>query len=236
MRRAACVLLLVASPAEAGRTLYGWLPETDTVDDGAFELASSIYEHDDLGPYHERSSWLSWTPAIGLTPCLELAIPVELVTRTEDDAPPFSGIARYGVELRYRFLPRSSPLHAAARFAVSRNVAIQSQVRSELELAASYERERVHVEADAGVVVDVNFAHLHEELRPGLGASVRVSGELRLGAELHAELSRDTTAPSWAVLGPDVAWTRGRFWLAGVIGIGIAHVTAAPRLNLGMSW
>src|SRR5439155_20477077 len=77
MRRGVFVVLLFASPAHAGRTLYGWLPETDTVADGGIELQTSIYEHDNLGPYHERTTGLVWTPAIGLTRCLELAIPVE---------------------------------------------------------------------------------------------------------------------------------------------------------------
>jgi hypothetical protein len=38
------------------------------------------------------------------------------------------------------------------------------------------------------------------------------------------------------VLGPDVTWTRGRFWVAGVFAIGVHEITAAPRLNLGMRW
>lgn len=237
MRRGAVLaLLLLASPAHAGRTLYGWLPETDTVPDGGVELETSLYEHDNLGPYHERTTGLVWTPAIGLTPCLELAFPVELVTRTEDDAAPWSGIARYGAELRYRFLRYLPGLRPLARFAVSRNVAIQSQVRSEAEIAASYDHDRIQIAGDVDGVLDLNFGHPHEELRPGVGASVLVTGELRLGAELHAELSHDATTPSWAVLGPDVAWTRGRFWLAGVVGFGIDHITMAPRLNLGLLW
>lgn len=233
---AGLAILLVASSAHAGRTLYGWLPETDTVPDGSVELETSIYEHDNVGPYHERTSGLVWTAAIGLTPCLELAFPVELVTRTQDDAAPWSGIARYGAELRYRFLRNVPGLRPLARFALSRNVAIQSQVRSEAEVAASYDYDRIEVIADVDGVFDLNFGHPHEELRPGVGASVLVTGQLRLGAELHAELSHDATTPDWAVLGPDVAWTRGRFWLAGVVGFGIHEITMAPRLNLGVVW
>jgi hypothetical protein len=236
MRLAIFALLLVASPVEAGRTLYGWLPETDTVADGGIELETSIYEHVNLGPYHERSTALLWTPAVGLTPNLELAVPVELVTRTQDDAAPFSGISRYGAELRYRFLRDVPGLHPLARFALSRDVAIQTQGRAEVELGASYDYDRVQVEADTDVVVDVNFGHVHEELRPGLGANVLVVDQLRLGAELHAELPNDATTTSWAVLGPDVAWARGRFWLAGVLGFGIHAITLAPRINVGMVW
>jgi hypothetical protein len=235
-RGLALVLVLAAAPAHAGRTFYGWLPEVDTVPAEAFELQTSLYEHDNLGPYHERSTALVLTPAFGVTPCLELAFPVELATRTQDDAAPWSGIARYGAELRWAFLRRWPELRPLARFALSRDVAIYTQLRGEAELAVAYDRGRVRIEADANVVVDVNFSHVHDELRPGLGASVRVAGQLRLGAELHAELSGDATATSWAVIGPDIAWTHGRFWLAGVLGIGIKNIAAAPRLNIGMAW
>ena len=229
-------LLLVASPVRAGRTRYGWLPETETVPDGAVELATSIYERVDLGPYHERTTGLVWTPTIGLTPCLELAFPIELVTRTEDDAAPFSGIARYGVELRYAFLRQVTGLRPLARFAVSRDVRIQSELRTETQVAASYDYDRFEVEADVGGVLDLNFGHVHEELRPGLGTNALVTGQLRLGAELYAEVSHDATTTSWAALGPDVSWARGRFWVAGVLGVGIHNITMAPRLNLGMVW
>lgn len=236
MRRLAMLLVLASPPAYAGRTLYGWLPETQPLPDGAFELQTSLYEHDNLGPYHERSSSLVWTPAIALTPCFELALPVELTTRTQDDAAPWSGIARYGGELRWH-LPLSVPgLHVMARVALAREVAVQSELLTAAGVAGSYDLDRVQVAADLGGVLDINFAHHHEELHPGLGVSVRVTGELRLGAELHAKLSHDVTAPSWTVAGPDVAWQRRRFWLAGAFGIGLEHIMAAPRLNIGMTF
>jgi hypothetical protein len=234
--RALLVVVMLASPADAGRTQFGWLPETETLADGAFELGTSLYEYDNLGPYHVRSTSLLWTPAIGLTHCLELAFPVELVTRTEDDAAPWSGVSRYGAELRWRFLRNWPELHPVARFAVSRDVEIQSAVRTEAGVAAAYDAGPVQIEGAVGGVLDINFAHFHRELRPGLGANVRVNDQLRLGAELYAQLSRDDTTPSWAVVGPDAAWQRGRFWLSAALGVGIKNITAAPRLNLGAVW
>jgi hypothetical protein len=234
--RLAYLALLIASPAYAGRTVYGWLPQTDTLPDGAMELETSLYEHDNLGPFHERAAFLAWTPAIGLTPCLELAVPIELDTITADDAAASSGMSRYGAELRYRFLPHSSPLRAVARFGVFRDVPLQSDVGTEAAVAASYDIDRVQVAADLDDVLDINFGHLHDELRPSFGASAGVTGELRLGAEIHAEVSFDPTVSSWAAIGPDIAWARGRFWLSGAFGIGIRNITAAPRLNVGMDW
>jgi hypothetical protein len=236
IRAAVLALLVLPSRAFAGPTQYGWLPETDTLPADSFELGTSLYEYNNLGPYHVRSTSLLWTPAIGLTHCLELAFPIELVTRTQDDAALWSGIGRYGAELRWRFLRNWPELTPLARFAVSRDVDIQSQVRTEAAVAAAYEVGPVRVEGLLGGVLDVNFSHLHEEVRTGLGANVRVHEELRLGAELYAQLSRDATVASWAALGPDVAWQRGRFWLSGAFGVGIKNITAAPRLNLGMIW
>jgi hypothetical protein len=236
VRRAALVVLLYALPAHAGRTSYGWLLATDTAPAGTLELGTSIYEHGDLGPFHERSIALLWTPAFGLTDNLELAVPIELASRSADDISPGFVFTRYGAELRYRIPPRASALRPIARFALWRDVQILTQVRSEVELAASYDQGPVQIEADVGMVFDVNIGRRHTELRPGIAANVRLTDELRLGAELHAELSLDSTTTSWAVFGPDIAWTRGRFWIAGVFAIGIHEITAAPRLNLGMRW
>src|SRR5436190_21671845 len=99
MRRAACMFLLYALPAHAGRAPSGWLLATETPPAGALEIGTAIYEHDDLGPFHERSIALLWMPAVGLTDNLELAVPVELVSRTADDTSPGFALARYGAEL-----------------------------------------------------------------------------------------------------------------------------------------
>jgi hypothetical protein len=236
MRRATLILMLYALPAHAGRTSSGWLLATDTTPADALEIGTSIYEHDDLGPFHERSIALLWTPAFGLTDNLELAVPVELASRTADDLSPGFAFTRYGAELRYRLPPRASPLRSVARFALWRDVQILTQVRSEIELAASYDHGPLQIEAATGLVLDVNIGRRHTELRPGVGANVRITDELRLGAEFYAELSLDSTTTSWAVVGPDIAWTRGRLWVAGVFAIGVHQITAAPKLNLGMRW
>jgi hypothetical protein len=236
MRRATILVCVLGTTAHAGRTNYGWLPPTTTIADGGLELAMSIYEHDDLGRYHERSSALAFAPTFGVTDALELAFPVELVSRTAVDVAPGLDFTRFGGEIRYRALPRSSPLAVIVRAGLSRDVIVRTQLRSELESAVSYDLGRWQFEADLGGVLDFNIGHTHRELHPGLGASARVAGELRVGGELHAELSGDTTTQSWGVLGPNLAWHRDRYWLAGALDLGIHAITAAPRLNLGMVW
>jgi hypothetical protein len=237
MRVLLCILLsLLPSSAYAGRTLYGWLPATTTVQSGGFELGTSVYERLDVGLYHERSTALSWTPAIGLTDSLELALPVVLVTRTQDDAAPWSGIAKYGAELRWLFLDPWPELRPLARLALARDVLIQTNIQSELGLALSYEYDLLQVEAATDMIINVNFSHLHHELRPGVGASVRVYDQLRVGAEFHGEFSGDKTTPNWSAFGPNLSWSHGRFWLVVTLGIGVRNIAAAPRLNIAMAW
>src|SRR5262249_28968203 len=149
LMRALAIICLLASHAHAGRTLYGWLASTDTVPEGGLELQTSIYEHDDLGRYHERSSALLWTPAMGLTDKLELAVPVELAYITADDVAPGVSITHYGAELRYRFLPRGSEVSPLLRFGLARDAIVRSQVRTELAVAVSYTRERLQTQAEA---------------------------------------------------------------------------------------
>jgi len=38
------------------------------------------------------------------------------------------------------------------------------------------------------------------------------------------------------VIGPNIAWARSRYWLAGGLDFGIHQIFAAPRFNLGMVW
>src|SRR5258705_1619211 len=159
MRAALVIVCALAAPAQAGRTLYGWLPSTDTVPSSGLELETSIYEHDDLGRYHERSTALLWTPAMGVTDSLELALPFELAYRTADDVAPGVAFTRFGAELRYRFVPRGSSISPLLRVGLSRDVTVRTQVRSEIEAAVAFERDRIHVEADAGLVIDFNIGH-----------------------------------------------------------------------------
>jgi len=234
--RALAIVCLLGSPAYAGRTLYGWLAATDTVPADGLEVQTSIYEHDRLGQYHERSSALLLTPAMGLTDKLELAFPIELAYITADDVAPGMSFTHYGAELRYRFLPRSSELLPVLRVGLARDATVRTEVRTELAAAVSYTRDRLQVQADAGFVVDFNIGHFHREFRPGVGASALVTGALRFGGELHVELSFDSTTQSWAVIGPNIAWARSRYWLAGGLDFGIHQIFAAPRFNLGMVW
>jgi hypothetical protein len=237
MKRAALlVVVALGRQADAGRQLYGWLPPSETVPDGAIAIESSIFERDNLGITHERASVLVLAPVIGISDRLEFALPFELASVTATDVAPGLAFTKFGIETRYRFAPRDATWVPLARFAAVRDVALRSELRAELELAVAYQRGALHVELDAGLVSEFNVGHLHDETRLGVGASVQVNRCLRLGGELHAELALDSASTSWAVIGPNLAWTHRRFWLAGALDIGIHAITAAPRINWGMTW
>jgi len=85
-----------------------------------------------------------------------------------------------------------------------------------------------------GAIGELGRGDSHFELRPGAGVSFALTDELRLGAEIYAELSSDSERESWAAAGPDLAWTHGRFWLAAAFGIGFYQIETAPRVVWGI--
>ena len=237
IRRAVVLSIAIfANHADAGRALYGWLPSTDTVPDGAIAIESSIFERDDLGPTHERASVLVLAPVVGISDRFELALPFELASLTAIDVASGPAFSKFGIEARYRFAPRDASWVPLARLAAVRDVAIRTELRAETELGVAYQRGRLHAELDAGLVAEFNIGHLHTESRFGVGASIQIDTCLRLGGELHGEVAFDSASTSWAVIGPNLAWTHRRFWLAGALDIGVRAITAAPRINWGMTW
>ena len=232
------VLGLLAAPALAlaGPTSYGWLPSTETTEAHHAEMGAWLYERDDRGDFSERATVLGGAPAFGVTDRLELRVPFELETRTAVDDPPTTGLARFGGEARYRFTPRHARWAPVARFALVRNVTVRSLVRAELGGAVSFEQEPVHIEAALDYIIEVNRSHIHRELHPGLGASVRVRGSWRLGGELYSEVSRDESADSWIAIGPNLAARFGGSWLSATFGFGVRGITFAPRINWGFAW
>ena len=256
--RIALVFLLAAclSPqtAHAGRSFYGWLYSTEVMPERGVELQTWISDQNGKYGGIDQQSSMWWGPLIGVTDQLELSLPIEMywtdtkATMTTPEATKFT-FKRFGAEARYRLVSQD-PVEAPAfaplvRVAVKRDVTQRDDVRVEGDLVASYEAGPVQVLVDLGFVADTQGdtkgglqpAKPHMELRPGGGVSVRATSELRVGAEAYAELGFDSNGgESWAVAGPDISWTHGRFWLSGVFGIGLYHVTLAPRVVWGIAF
>lgn len=233
------VAALAAAPrsARAGRTEFGWLYGTEVLPERGIELQTWLSEENrvDDTPAKETQWWLG--PAIGLTDQLELVLPVQL-QRELDTAMPDNGLWSYGAELRYRFVtsdPMDRPAFAPlVRVAVNRMVGMRGTTDLQADLVGSYEAGRVLALVDLGGEAQLSSSGHQLALLPGAGVSVRFRAGLRAGIEAHAELADGET--SWLVIGPDLAWTFGRFWLSAAYGIGVLHGGDAPKVQWGIAF
>ncbi len=234
------VACLVPRAAHAGRDFYGWLYGTEVMPERGVELQTWIYEQNERYGAPTKETWLWWGPVIGVTDQLELSLPVELDWADSDMGHPTFTFKRYGVEARYRFVSQdpvdAPPLVPLLRVAVKRDVTVRDDVRVEGDAVVSYEHGFVHTLIDLGFVGDITPDSRQFELRPGAGISLAVGRELRLGAEVYSEINTDSETASWAVVGPDLSWTHGRFWFSGAFGIGVYHVRVAPRAMWGIAF
>ena len=236
MRRllVAGVVLFSSVPAHAGRTHFGWLYGTDIIPERGTELETWIVEENkhDGETTNETTFW--WGPVIALTEHVELAIPFEVV-----DVGSGAYFSKWGGELRYR--PQSpdpieaGPFATLFRVAAKRLVQDHTGVRAEADAVASYQDGRLFVLADVGGILEHSGGADEIEVRPGAGVSVRVVDDFRLGVEGYSELIVQGGGPSWFVIGPTASLTRGRFWGAATLGIGVFGIRDAPRLTFGVA-
>jgi hypothetical protein len=245
----------LASPgaALAGRDYYGWLYGTEVLPERGAELMTWVSEQNAQrgdGPTSSETRW--WVaPLIGITDQLELALPVEVAWDRVDGAMPAARTVfdRYGGELRYRFVTQdpvdAPPLVPLVRVALKRSVVDRDMWIPEADFVVSYEQGIVHVLADLGGYAELRTCsgrydtpscdHTHFELHPGVGVSVLAVDQLRFGAEAHAELALDHGG-SWAIVGPNMAWSHGRSWLSAVYGIGVYNIKDAPKVQWGIAF
>jgi hypothetical protein len=253
-RRLACwvPILLTCGTAHAGRTFYGWLYGTEVLPERGAEAASWIAEENDIQDEDHVSETRWWVaPLIGINDQLELAIPAEIAWTRSDGQPGHTAFDRYGAELRYRLVtqdPVDAPPYAAlVRVALKRSITERQAVIPEADFVASYQTGIVHVLADVGMYGELasecprgnptctSDDKRHFEVRPGAGFSIQAVGDLRFGGEVHAELTLDQGG-NWAVVGPNMAWSHGRFWMSATYGIGIYGIKDAPKIQWGLAF
>lgn len=224
-------------PARAGRTDFGWLYGTEVMPERGIELQTWLAEENrvDNTPRKATQWWVG--PAIGLTDQLELVLPVQLQRELGTDMPD-NGLWSYGAELRYRFVtpdPMDRPAFAPlVRVAVNRMVYDRGTTDLQADLVGSYEAGRVLALVDLGGEAQVSSAGHQLALIPGAGVSVRIQRGLRVGIESHCELPESGTA--WMAIGPDLAWSFGRFWLSAAYGFGVLHGGDAPKVQWGIAF
>lgn len=242
-------ILLTCGTAHAGRTFYGWLYGTEVLPERGAEAASWIAEENDLSDEDHASESRWWiAPLVGINDQLELAIPAEIAWGRSDVSAGKTVFDRYGAELRYRLVTQdpvdAPPWAALVRVGVKRSVTERQMVIPELGFVASYDAGIVNVLADLeayGEVAnecprgDPMCDKTHFEIRPGAGVSIKAIGDVRFGAEVHAELTLDKGG-NWAAVGPNMAWSHGRFWLSAAYGIGVYGIKDAPKVQWGIAF
>jgi hypothetical protein len=230
MRVLSLAILLATADAHAGRSQFGWLGATETLEPRALELQIQLTEHNDLGSTRIRETTLGLAGALGVTDRLELVFPFETSWMSAVGLEDEFALRRYGAGLRYRFTDRASSVSPVLRFTLERDVLRRDVNHGELDATISYRRGRMLAAAELGLAADASRGGLFLLVRPGAGINVEVARDLRLGAELHAELDRESGGTSWLVAGPSLSWTYSRFWIAATYAIGFSNISSAPRL------
>jgi hypothetical protein len=238
--------LLVVAPAtaHAGRTFYGWLYGTEVMPERGAEIQTWISDESDLKDegHADETTWLV-QPAIGITDQLELVLPVDFVWTKVPGAMPSARttLDSYGAEIRYRMVSSdpvdAPPVAPLVRLAVKRLVTDRETLQPEGDVVVSYQQDRFHGLVDLGFVGDVSQDTQHFEIHPGAGVSIETVLQLRFGAEVFAEIMLDDHAGStWAVVGPNLAWSHGRSWLSASFGIGVYNIKDTGRLQWGIAF
>lgn len=235
------MVLVAPGSAHAGRTFYGWLYGTEVMPERGVEITNIIDEENGFGGAGDFD-WSTWNfiAEVGVTDQLTIAFPMEFVWRDSAMSEPSFSFTEYGIEARYRFVssdPEEAPPFAPfIRAGVKRSIVQRDILIAEADLVASTTTESgsVHALVDIGYRGQFLGDTTRHELRPGAGVSVKVVGDLRLGAEVYASIPTANADLRYVVAGPNAAWTHGRMWLSAVFGIGVYQIETAPRAVWGI--
>ena len=245
--RGGLVLLVAVSSlaapgvAHAGRSFFGWLQGAEVMPERSVELQNWVDETNKVEEQGERSeSRWGVGPMIGITDQLELFLPLNIVWGRTPGMGGSTSLYDYGVEARYRLVsqdPEDAPPFAPMiRANVERLVLARDVIRPEVGFVSNYEAGSVVIGVDISVAANVSRDDQHYESRSGAGVSVLVGSDFRLGAEVFAQVSLDDKGASWAVAGPNLSWTHGRFWVSATYGIGVYQIKDAPRMQWGIAF
>ncbi|CAN5734672.1 hypothetical protein BH11MYX2_BH11MYX2_35210 [soil metagenome] len=238
---AVAVVVAVPTTAHAGRSFFGWTTDTQVLPERGAEVESWLEAQNGLEPVNAH--WTTWgfSALIGVTDQLELGFPLEMRWSRNDTGAEAFDLQQYGLEARYRMVTSDAedapPFAPLVRVAVKRDIDVRDAIVAEgnLVLTTTTESGGVAAAADLGYVGFFSQDTTnHQELRPAAGVSFKVKGDLRLGAEVFAQLSLDDKRKGWAAAGPNISWTQGRFWVSGAFGIGFYQIDTAPKVTWGI--
>ena len=247
VRCVVCAVIALPSVAFAGRSFYGWLYGTDVLPERGVELGTWVQEENgqsnNPGPANETRWWQA--VEVGITDQLEVVFPLEIAWDqgiNGNSQTQFTSFDRFGIDARYRFVT-SDPVHAPAlvpllRVSVMQDILHHGGVFMEADAVAAYTVGRFQAAVDLGIFSEAGLGSANDifEFHPSAGVSVEVVEQLRLGAEVHAELAYEPSSNTWVAVGPNLAWTHGRFWISGMYGIGVDNIHNAPRVQWGVAF
>lgn len=230
--------VLAPATAEAGRRPFMWVWDTETLPERGAEL--EMWVTDRVHKTNKDNTSLWWSPILGVTDTVELALPVEIFHWQKTG---LTQVEWFGAEVRWR-LDDPDPIEAGkfvplVRAGVQRLVRDRDSLQFEADVVLAWDPlERLHLVLNAGGRTDIamqNYLGVY-----ALGASWRANETLRFGAEVFGEYVLATTRKhnSFVMAGPDLGWTHGRTWLT--LGWQVGLDEAAPRgmgrLLWGIAW
>src|SRR3989442_1515851 len=98
VRVALIAALSLSNRASAGRTSFGQLFYTETLPQRGVELETWVLEENKANGVEETRLW--WSPVVGVTDRLELALPIEFLYSTERGGS--TSLDRFGADVRLR--------------------------------------------------------------------------------------------------------------------------------------
>lgn len=237
-RLLASLLLLTPLSAHAGRRPFIWTYDTELVPLRRVELEQWVWERNkpDAGL---SSVW--WSPVIGLSDHIELAMPIEWYWQ-EGQGTQFS---TWGGDLRIRLAnpdpTMAGPIVPLLRLGIKRRIGDkENPLQIEANAVSSIDiNDWLHGAIDIGTHTVPNGHQLSLSYSAGLSAALPVQTDLHIGAEFFGEsyLISDEEIPVVAMVGPNASLTWGRTWITagGLIGLSEGAAPFMPRLIWAVS-
>jgi len=251
-----CAALLCSASAVAGQRPFIWNYDTEVVPEGDVELEQWLWAmgraQDTTGQYPNAGTYyVWWGPVVGIGQHLELALPFEIF----DPADEYAQLEFVSVDARWRIRPRieTGGFQGLVRLAYLHSTTAAEDWYShlQLDLVGSWgERKEPHLALDVQGSLDWNGTRgLTESGYADLGFSWPLAnGEFQIGGEffgqwVHPWVPAWNNAPGFfgppkfqPFVGPDLAWTHGRFWLTAGVLLGLDPGSLQPRWMPRVVW
>jgi hypothetical protein len=216
------LMAMLGAPAvRAGPTAHLFTEESQIVPEGDVALEQWIWAATRVpaDPARAVAYYLWWAPTIGVSPHVELVLPVQVL-----DAEGETNLQSVGVEARYRVFSRENDEGFQPLVHLSYSQTLSGYFgppRLALNLVATYggpstARLTGNLGAWMGLPFLANSTQAPALVGTGsLGVSFPLSAELRIAAETYGELPLVNAgqARHQLYVGPSLYWRRGPFWI-----------------------